>query len=333
MVKNYCTTHSDEWTKAAAEGRRLATKSRVRRELEFLSNEIDNLNLNEVAKRIHHKQQLVASVLRELKGDAWVEQARSRALSAWYKTRPAESKALQVSKLVVGHQKWWRSLTDGQKNDLRTKYSVGVSRALKNRSEEAKLLTKSKHSKIMKRQWSDSEWKRIMISKLWANPNSPNRLHAYEEHSIRMKKMFEEHPERLVQLTERILNVSPWKSLAHYDHFHRSKPELKFCEELIRIYDAGLLVANVRIHGIEVDWVIGTQKSDPSTWLEVIEHHYIRTWEGETAESYITKRTVAIRQIGASCQIAFVLVVGGKRTIISVPSTQLLKNSGGISLP
>ena len=96
------------------------------------------------------------------------------------------------------------------------------------------------------------------------------------------------------------------KFLYHQDHYHRSRLELKYCERLQKLYDSSLLFANVHYKSVEIDWIFGTDRRDPSTWLKIIEYHPIRSWEGETKESYVQSRTSKLRSLGITCPIEVV---------------------------
>lgn len=96
---------------------------------------------------------------------------------------------------------------------------------------------------------------------------------------------------------------SQWRFYVHDGHYHRSKSEMEWCERLCGLYDRGMVHTNVHLKGLEIDFVIGSDRHDPSTWLKVVEYHAVRTWEGETKEGYETKRRRRLAEIGVSCPV------------------------------
>ena len=94
----------------------------------------------------------------------------------------------------------------------------------------------------------------------------------------------------------------------HLRHYHRSKMELQVCAELFHPKYGKHLHVNVHLGGLEVDWIVGVKgvrfnRFNPHTWRKVIEHHVVRTWEGETARGYKQKRIKKLRSLGVTCSI------------------------------
>jgi len=104
----------------------------------------------------------------------------------------------------------------------------------------------------------------------------------------------------------KIFDIHKYSFVRHNDHFHRSKSELKYCISLQELYDSSLLHANIRFKSIEIDWIFGANRKDPTTWQKIIEYHVPRTWEGETKESYTLQRISKIRSLGITCPIEVV---------------------------
>jgi len=103
----------------------------------------------------------------------------------------------------------------------------------------------------------------------------------------------------------------------HEDHSHLSPDENQYCiNHVWSKYEHNLIHVNVYFKwktqdACIIDWVIGIKgvifdSEDTSTWSKVIEHHKVRTWEGETTEEYKTKRINKLRSLGVTCEIEMI---------------------------
>jgi hypothetical protein len=140
-------------------------------------------------------------------------------------------------------------------------------------------------------------------STLWNNPELRKKFFTPEHR----KHLSEKAIKRVVD-TGQIFEIAGGRGtyVQHQDHFHRSIAEMKQCSGLQLLYDSGMLHPNVKVGTLELDWVLGSNRKDPKTWLKVIEYHPVRSWEGETEASYVASRFLKLRSLGVTCPLEVV---------------------------
>lgn len=87
-------------------------------------------------------------------------------------------------------------------------------------------------------------------------------------------------------------------------HKHRSKWEISLCKKLQSQFPVNQIFANVIFNGKEIDFVIGTNSSDPASWQKIIETHAC-FWDKRKhiERDYTLSRTNELRKIGLKCPI------------------------------
>ena len=88
----------------------------------------------------------------------------------------------------------------------------------------------------------------------------------------------------------------------HDDHSHRSKGELKTCEQLQKIYGKNKVHTNVHMKLVEIDFVITNNIKDINAWEKVIEYHPYSFYE-KNPKNYERIRKKTLRKLGVKCPI------------------------------
>jgi hypothetical protein len=204
------------------------------------------------------------------------------------------------------------------------------------------------HSEYMKSLWANANYKSKQLSYLsseqrkkslsrstklwWSNPKTIDMMSRITKEtwqdpiirSSRLKGRKKPWNKGLTKYTDkRILSIAEnkknlayvstiWGTVCkHGDHAHRSKSEYFKCLEYGREYGS-MLIPNVRVKNIEIDFAVGPKREDPSTWSRVMEYHVIKSWFGETGYGYVDDRLNSIRSLGINCLVEFCIPIPNK---------------------
>ena len=97
-------------------------------------------------------------------------------------------------------------------------------------------------------------------------------------------------------------------------HRHRSKIEIALCQKLVRERGQNHVYASVILGGKEIDFAIGEDPSNPTTWEKVIETHSTHWDECQGVDDYESVRRQQLIERGVNCPIEIRLSGnGGKR--------------------